>query len=99
MKDIARHASSHHEKLNGSGYPHHLIAEDIPLPARLIAVADVFDALTSADRPYKPAVSAETALAILRREAAEGLLDRDIVEVLAQSQVYRHVLEEDWRGL
>jgi HD-GYP domain-containing protein (c-di-GMP phosphodiesterase class II) len=99
MKDIASHASAHHEKLNGSGYPHHLTADDIPLQARIIAIADVFDALTSADRPYKPAVSADAALAILRQEANEGLLDPDIVDVLVESQVYRRVMEEDWRGL
>ena len=99
MKHIETHASSHHEKLNGTGYPHHLSAEDIPLQTRLIAIADVFDALTSADRPYKPAVSTEAALAILRQEADDGLLDREIVEVLIESQVYRRVVEEDWRGL
>ena len=58
-------ALSHHEKFDGSGYPSHLAGEDIPISARIFAVADVFDALTSA-RPYKPALTIEQALNVLR---------------------------------
>lgn len=59
---------SHHEKWDGSGYPDHLVGEDIPLAARIFAFADVFDALTS-DRPYRRAWSREFALDHIRREA------------------------------
>ncbi len=61
-------AESHHEKWDGSGYPHGLRAEQIPLSARIVAVADVFDALTS-KRPYKDAWSVEKAVAILQQDA------------------------------
>ena len=60
----------HHEKWNGTGYPNGLSGEDIPLSARIIAIADVFDALTSV-RPYKKAWSVEDAIALIQREAGE----------------------------
>ena len=61
-------ALGHHEKFDGSGYPNGLVGEDIPLPARIVAVADVFDALTSV-RPYKPAWSFQDALQYIRAES------------------------------
>ncbi|MEJ2344362.1 MAG: response regulator [Gammaproteobacteria bacterium] len=63
-------ALGHHEKFNGSGYPYGLKGDSIPLPARIVAVADVFDALTSV-RPYKPAWSIQDALNYLRRERGQ----------------------------
>lgn len=83
--DILRHiAQSHHERLDGSGYPLGLKDGDIPLEARIVAVADVFDALTS-ERPYKPAWSDDEAFGLLRKMARSGL-DRDCVEALLQSK-------------
>ena len=79
--DLLRHiAESHHEALDGSGYPRGLKGDQIPLEARIVAVADVFDALTSA-RPYKPAWSNEEAFGFLRK-MAKGKLDGDCVEGL-----------------
>jgi HD-GYP domain-containing protein (c-di-GMP phosphodiesterase class II) len=65
----------------------------------MITLADMFDALTSSDRPYKPAVSAEKALEIIRADADEGLLDGALVDILTESQVYRKILKEDRRQL
>ncbi|HMW57925.1 MAG TPA: HD-GYP domain-containing protein [Accumulibacter sp.] len=65
LSDAAQVVGCHHEKFDGSGYPSHLAGEDIPISARIFAVADVFDALTSA-RPYKPALTIEQALNVLR---------------------------------
>ena len=62
-------AEAHHEKWDGSGYPHGLRGEDIPLAARIVAIADVFDALTS-ERPYKKAWSVEEAVAFIKKESA-----------------------------
>jgi putative two-component system response regulator len=66
----ARIALAHHEKWDGSGYPHGLAGEEIPLEARIVAIADVFDALTSV-RPYKKAWSIDDAVALLQRDAGK----------------------------
>ena len=82
--DVLRHiAELHHEALDGSGYPHGLKQDEIALEARIVAVADAFDALTSA-RPYKPAWSNEQALAWLRG-AARAKFDQQCVAALAAS--------------
>ncbi len=79
--DILRHiAESHHEMLDGSGYPHGLRNGEIPLEARIVAVADIFDALTS-KRPYKSAWSNEKAFELLRK-MAQDKLDADCVAAL-----------------
>jgi putative two-component system response regulator len=77
---IIRH---HHERMNGSGYPDGLSGEHIPLPARILQVVDVYDALTT-DRPYRPAVAPERALAIMRDETRQGWLDGSLVDSLAK---------------
>ena len=78
----------HHERGDGSGYPQGLRLEQIPIVARVVAVADVYDALTTV-RPYKTAWSDEQALATLRGEVAAGRLDRDCVEALARAEAQR----------
>jgi len=78
--NVIRH---HHEKLDGSGYPDGLKDEGISTVARIMAVADIFDALTS-DRSYRKAMSQKKAFKILRKEAMEGKLDRVIVEHLIE---------------
>ena len=78
---LAPVAASHHERLDGSGYPYGLRAENLTGPMRVLAVADVFEALTSA-RPYRPSMGVEAALATLRAEAP-ARLDADAVEALA----------------
>jgi HD-GYP domain-containing protein (c-di-GMP phosphodiesterase class II) len=72
----------HHEMLDGSGYPEGLRGAQIPLQGRIIAVADVYDALTAADRPYKKAVPIPKALTILDDEAARGRLDMSLVQLM-----------------
>ncbi|MDD0843396.1 two-component system response regulator [Pseudomonas sp. Gutcm_11s] len=72
-------ALTHHEKWDGSGYPNGLKGEDIPLAGRIVAIADVFDALTSV-RPYKPAWSVEEAVELLRRESGRHF-DPQLVEL------------------
>lgn len=74
---------SHHEQLDGSGYPDGLKADAIPFQARILAVVDVYDALTASDRPYKKAASPEKAVFILREDAKKGKLDPEIVEIMA----------------
>ncbi|MGH7618182.1 MAG: HD-GYP domain-containing protein [Gemmatimonadaceae bacterium] len=87
----------HHEKLDGTGYPRCLRCADIPIQTRLMTIADMFDALTESDRPYKAAVSPEAALGILNDEARAGRLDENLVQLLVETQAYRKILDEDWR--
>jgi len=99
LRNVAEIAYGHHEKLNGCGYPRGVTGRDIPLQTRMMTVADIFDALTASDRPYKRAIPPERALDILTAEAREGLLDAAIVQMLIESGVYRKVLEVDWKEL
>jgi HD-GYP domain-containing protein (c-di-GMP phosphodiesterase class II) len=85
VPEIARH---HHEKLNGKGYPLNLSAQDIPLASRMIAIADVFDALAASDRPYKPSVSVERALDIVGNMASNGEIDPQLFSLFVQNKVY-----------
>lgn len=77
--DIPKWARSHHEYLDGSGYPNHLTAKDIPIEVRILCIADIYDALTATDRPYKKPIEKETALKILEEMANEGKLDKKLV--------------------
>jgi HD-GYP domain-containing protein (c-di-GMP phosphodiesterase class II) len=81
-------AYAHHEKLDGHGYPNGLCGEAVPVQARMMAICDVYDALTAADRPYKLAVPTERALDILTHEAAEGQLDSELVRIFIAEQVW-----------
>ncbi len=99
LRNVAEIAYGHHEKLNGCGYPRGVPGDEIPLQTRMMTVADIFDALTASDRPYKRALPPERALDILSAEAREGLLDAAIVEMLIESGAYRKVLEVDWKEL
>jgi HD-GYP domain-containing protein (c-di-GMP phosphodiesterase class II) len=85
-------ASAHHEKLDGSGYPYGLTARQIPTPARMMAISDIFDALTASDRPYKRAVPVEKALDILADEVKAGKLDQELYTLFLEAKVYRIVL-------
>ncbi len=81
-------AYGHHEKLNGRGYPRGVSGEAIPIQSRIMTVADIYDALTAADRPYKKAVSTERALDILGAEVRGGLLDPDLVDLFVESRAF-----------
>jgi putative two-component system response regulator len=74
---------NHHERWDGTGYPDGLKGEKIPLLARILQIADIFDALTTA-RPYKPALSVAEALQILDEEARHGWRDADLVSLFQQ---------------
>src|SRR5881398_38538 len=88
MKSIPEIAYGHHEKLDGSGYPRGLTGDQIPLQARMMTISDIYDALTAQDRPYKRAVPPATALDILHEEAAQGKLDRDLLDIFVAKKIY-----------
>ncbi len=97
LSRVAEIVRGHHEKLDGSGYPDGVTGEHLSLETRIMTVCDIFDALTASDRPYKKAMPVEKAIQILRWEAGDGMLDSDVVELFADSEVYRKVLDSDWR--
>lgn len=86
---VAEIAHCHHEKLGGGGYPRGLLADAIPLQARMMTVADIYDAITANDRPYKRAVPVERALAILRDEVERGDLDGDVVTLFLEREIWK----------
>jgi HD-GYP domain-containing protein (c-di-GMP phosphodiesterase class II) len=85
-------AYAHHERLNGTGYPRSMPAESIPVQSKMMAIADVYDALTASDRPYKKAVPHPAALDILGQEARNGMLDGDLLRIFVAAEVPRTAL-------
>lgn len=78
---------AHHERLDGTGYPRQLVADEIPIQAKIMAISDVYDALVAVDRPYKLAIPAERALNILEVEVQEGKLDADLFQIFVQARI------------
>ena len=83
LKAVPNVAASHHEKLDGSGYPFHKKAEELGIIERVMAIADIYDALTAKDRPYKKAISPEIAISIIQKEVEAGKLDPVLFDVFA----------------
>lgn len=91
-KKIPEIALRHHEKLDGTGYPDGLAGrESVSLQSRMMAIADIFDALTAQDRPYKRAVPIEKVVDILREEARSNKLDPDLVELFITEKIYEKI--------
>lgn len=88
LKLVPEIAAKHHEYLDGSGYPSSLDEPKIPLQARMMTVADIFDALTASDRPYKKAVPVPLALDILRAEQDRGKIDPDVLSLFVDAKIY-----------
>lgn len=91
MKRIPEIARAHHEKLNGTGYPLGTSSEAIPLPSKIMTIADIYDALTASDRPYKRALARDRALQILGFEVKDGHLDAELVRIFAEAEVHKLV--------
>ena len=88
LRNIPQIAYGHHEKLNGRGYPNAVLADAIPVQTRMMTIADIYDALTATDRPYKRAVPTERAIAILHMEAKDGMLDKGLLDAFVGGKVY-----------
>ena len=88
LRNVPEYAGGHHEKLNGHGYPSGLTADELPLQARILAVADVFEALTAPDRPYRAPMPLAKAMDLLDIMVDEGDLDGEIVDLFRQSGVF-----------
>jgi HD-GYP domain-containing protein (c-di-GMP phosphodiesterase class II) len=94
FRRIPEIARSHHEKLDGSGYPYGLKGEDIPVQSRIMTIADIYDALTAGDRPYKAAVPVAQALDILDSERKAGAIDSDLFDLFLTARVHERTSRE-----
>jgi HD-GYP domain-containing protein (c-di-GMP phosphodiesterase class II) len=89
LREVPAIARSHHEKLDGSGYPEGRRGSEIPVQSRMMTVSDIFDALTASDRPYKAAVPIERALDILDEERRAGAIDADILDLFVDLKPWK----------
>ncbi|GMR21458.1 MAG: hypothetical protein BMS9Abin36_2059 [Gammaproteobacteria bacterium] len=96
LANLPNIAYGHHEKLDGTGYPRGLSEDEIPVQARMMTVSDIYDALTSADRPYKKGLPVERALDILHSEAKAGKIDGSLLKIFIESEAYS--LISAWDG-
>jgi len=88
LSQIPNIAHGHHEKLNGAGYPRGVAAPEIPVQTRIMTIADIFDALTARDRPYKRALPATRALDIMTDEVKAGMLDPDLFRLFVAGKTF-----------
>ena len=88
LSNVVEYAGSHHERIDGKGYPNGLTGAQMSVPAKIMAIADIFEALTAADRPYKEPKPLSQALAILKEMSETGHIDRDLYEVFINNKVY-----------
>ena len=89
LKNVPEYAGGHHERMDGKGYPRGLTREQMSWQARMMGIADIFEALTAGDRPYKGAMTLLQALAILEKFRDNGHIDPDLYEVFVNSEIHR----------
>lgn len=88
LRRVPEYAGGHHEKMDGSGFPRGLTRDQMSVPARMMAIADIFEALTSKDRPYKDPMKLSLALTILKRMREDNHIDPDLFELFVRSRVW-----------
>jgi len=99
LHNVPLYASEHHEKLDGSGYPKGLTLINLPLQSRIIAVADIFEALTARDRPYRKPIDVSQALKIMDFMKKDNHIDPDIYELFVETKLYEKYMEmEDMKN-
>jgi hypothetical protein len=93
LTQVPEYAGGHHERMDGKGYPRKLTREQMSVPARVMGIADIFEALTAKDRPYKQGMSLSQAIGILGRMKLDNHVDPDLFEVFLRERVYRDYAE------
>ncbi|QXI51860.1 HD domain-containing phosphohydrolase [Pseudomonas alvandae] len=94
LENVAEIAGGHHEKMDGTGYPKRLKREQMSLPARMMAIADIFEALTAADRPYKKAKKLSEALGIMATMCRDAHIDCELFKLFIDERIYLRYAEE-----
>lgn len=93
LKNVPEYAGGHHERMDGKGYPKGLTREQMSVQARMMGIADIFEALTAKDRPYKEAMKLSQALSIMENFKNNGHIDPDLYEVFVKGEVYKKYAE------
>jgi HD-GYP domain-containing protein (c-di-GMP phosphodiesterase class II) len=93
LRRVPEIAYAHHEKLDGKGYPRSIPNERIPVQSKMMAISDIYDALTASDRPYKKAVPHQMALDILKKESEGGQLEHELFKIFVEADVPRRALK------
>jgi HD-GYP domain-containing protein (c-di-GMP phosphodiesterase class II) len=93
LQKVVEYAGGHHERMDGKGYPKGLNREQMSIPARAMAIADIFEALTAKDRPYKKAKPLSEALAILKKMKNENHIDPDLYDAFIEHKIYKTYAE------
>ena len=88
LTSVPEYAGGHHERMDGKGYPKGLLREQMSVQARVMGIADIFEALTAKDRPYKPGKTLSESLAILGKMKVGGHIDPDLFEIFVRDKVY-----------
>jgi len=89
LRKVPEYAGGHHEKMDGSGFPKGLTRDQMSIPARMMAIADIFEALTARDRPYKPPMPVSQALKILKNMKESNHIDPDLFDLFVKSEVWK----------
>jgi len=94
MRRVPEYAGGHHEKMDGTGYPRGLVKAEMSLPARVMAIADIFEALTAADRPYKKAKTISESLRIMSFMCKDSHIDPDLFDLFLRSGVWKEYADQ-----
>ena len=94
LKNVPEYAGGHHERMDGKGYPKGLKREQMSVQARIMGIADIFEALTAADRPYKPGMKLSQAMGIMQKFAVNGHIDPDLFDIFLRQGVYKRYAEQ-----
>jgi HD-GYP domain-containing protein (c-di-GMP phosphodiesterase class II) len=95
MRHVADYAAAHHEKIDGTGYPLGLKGEQLSLQSRIIAIADIFEALTAKDRPYKKGKSVAEALKIMEFMVKDNHIDAELYDLFVKEEVYEEYAKQE----
>jgi HD-GYP domain-containing protein (c-di-GMP phosphodiesterase class II) len=94
LRNVPEYAGGHHERMDGKGYPKGLTREQMSVQARVMGIADIFEALTASDRPYKPGMKLSQAMSIMHRFKLNGHIDPDLFDVFVAEKVYLNYAQQ-----
>jgi HD-GYP domain-containing protein (c-di-GMP phosphodiesterase class II) len=94
LRNVPEYAGGHHERMDGKGYPKGLTREQMSVQARVMGIADIFEALTASDRPYKPGMKLSQAMGIMNKFKVGGHIDPDLFDVFVNQGIYRQYAEK-----